>query len=239
MLRPRPGPVRPGPARPGTSGDRRFSNPRTVPPRRREPAHHLSDRHARRARHAPAAGGTALLLARRTGPDGPAGQPAAARTLQRLGPAAIRLQQPRPRLGLPAELTDQHAAPARPRPITTAKPACLPSASATYGDELGRGMVSPLLRLGQAAAESSDTPTTTTPTPRTIRSALARCPQRLRPAPVKLCSAWSALSSTKGMSDLLHPHRTRHEPAAAVPASASRPENGSVAQQWRRWLPGP
>src|SRR5262249_61958464 len=93
------------------SGDRGLSGPRTVTPRCGAAAHHHPDRHLRRAAHAPAAGGVAVLLARRTGPDGPAGQPAAARTLQRLGPAAIRPQQPRPCLGIPAGLTPQPASP--------------------------------------------------------------------------------------------------------------------------------
>jgi len=110
MLRPRPQPVRPGPARPGPDRDRRLSDSRAVPPRCGAAAHHQPDRHPGQAGRPPAAGGPALLLAQRAGPDGPAGGPAAPRTARRLGPAAIRLSERRPCLGLPARLT----APARP-----------------------------------------------------------------------------------------------------------------------------
>jgi hypothetical protein len=57
-------------------------------------------------------------MAQRTGPDGPASRAAAPRTLQRLGPAAIRFQQRRPCLGIRVGLTP----PARPPAKSISRP---------------------------------------------------------------------------------------------------------------------
>src|SRR5690348_2729767 len=65
----------------------------------------IPDRHAGWAGDEPAAGGAAVRLARRAGPDGRGGRPPAGRALRRLGPAAVRLPQRQPHLRLPARLT--------------------------------------------------------------------------------------------------------------------------------------